>query len=309
MSTKSIGQQFTKSAAFTGRAPMGREKFAAELPDFDVKALFSTSAGFAPEQTRTPGEVVPIASRQITLLDMLISSPTGSSPHPYMEETTETNTAAEVAEGGLYPEATFAFTPRTANTAKVSVWVPVTDEQLEDSEEAAAVLDERLPFLLRQRLEAQIVSGNGTAPNLRGILNTVGIGTQALGADTRPVAVRKAITKVQIPGYGIPSAVVMHPTDAEDIDLAAAVDLSAPFADTSHLWNLPRVTTDAMPLGTALVGDFVNLVALKIRRGITLTVSNSHADFFVNGKQAIRADVRVSLPVYRPAGFVSVTGI
>ena len=308
MSTQSIGTALVKSAGWAGRAPMGKEQFTTELPDVDVKTLMTTAAGWAPETHREAG-AVPIAVRPLSLLDLLTQTPTKSAPVTYMEETTETSNAAEVAEGGTYGEAAFAFTPRSANVGKISVWLPVTDEQLEDDEEAARFVDERLPFLLRQRLEGQVLTGNGTLPNLRGILNTAGIATQALGTDTRPVAIRKAITKVQTPGYGVPNAVVMHPTDAEDIDLAAAVDLSAPFLDTSSFWNLPRIVTDGITLGTALVGDFANFVGLRIRRGITLTVSNSHGTFFTEGKQAIRADIRVAVPVYRPTAFCSVTGI
>jgi len=59
---------------------------------------------------------------------------------------------------------------------------------------------------------------------------------------------------------------------------------------------------------TALVGDF-SFSELAQRRGIDVQISNSHADFFTNGLQAIRADVRVALVIYRPAAFATVTGI
>lgn len=48
---------------------------------------------------------------------------------------------------------------------------------------------------------------------------------------------------------------------------------------------------------------------LVSRRGIVVKISDSHSDYFVSGKQAIRADVRVALIFYRPAAFCTVTGI
>jgi hypothetical protein len=61
--------------------------------------------------------------------------------------------------------------------------------------------------------------------------------------------------------------------------------------------------------GTGLVGAFREFSELAIRRGIETKVSDSHSDYFVNGKQAIRADMRAALQVYRETAFCTVTGI
>src|SRR3546814_10023048 len=46
--------------------------------------------------------------------------------------TTRAHAASEIAEGGAYPEAEFAFTERNMPVRKVGDSLPVTDEQLED---------------------------------------------------------------------------------------------------------------------------------------------------------------------------------
>jgi hypothetical protein len=303
-----IGEQFSKSTA-AARQEKGRSGPEFNLPDADVKTLMTTSAGYVPPSLRD-GTVIDSASRTPTLLDRVLATPTKQAiQYAYMEETTYTNNAAEVAEGGTYGEAALAFTPRTLPFGKIVVWLPVTDEQLEDVDGLGEHVDQRLGLMLRQRLELQMVIGDGAAPNIRGILNTVGIQTQAKGADTAAVAIRKAKTKVQTPGYGTPDLVVIHPTNSEALDLAAAADALAPFKVTNAVWNVPRQETEATTLGTALVGDFTNYTALRISKGITMQVTNSHSTFFVEGKQAIRADIRVAFPVYRPAAFVAVTGL
>jgi HK97 family phage major capsid protein len=69
------------------------------------------------------------------------------------------------------------------------------------------------------------------------------------------------------------------------------------------------VTNEAIAEGTGLVGDFAMFSQLSIRRNVTAKISDSHDDYFVKGKQALRVDMRASLEVFRPAAFCEVTGI
>jgi HK97 family phage major capsid protein len=307
---KSVGELFTSSAAFVERkGKIGPE---AHL-DIELKTLFQTSAGWAPETTRT-GRVVDFATRPIQIVDLVPGNTTTQSAIVYMEETTFTNSAAEVAEGGTYAESALALTEQTSPVRKIGTWIPVTDEQLEDEPQARGYVNNRLPFMLRQRLDSQILVGNGTAPNLRGFLNVVGIQTQAKGSDPTPDSVYKGMVKVRVTGRAMPDAVVFHPTNWQDVRLLRTADGiyiwgSPSEAGPVRIWGLPVVESDAITLGTALVGDYGNFTELTTRRGIDVQVSNSHGTLFVEGKQAIRADVRVALVVYRPAALCTVTGL
>jgi HK97 family phage major capsid protein len=304
-----IGQQFAASKALVKGLGRGEAGPVLELRDADLKTLMTTSAGFAPDVVRDP-LIVPSATRPLSLLDFVLQRPTtANNAFPYMEETGYTNAAAETSEGGTYGEAALTFTERTASIGKISVFLPATDEVLEDGDNLAAYVDARLGFMLRQRLELQMLVGNGTSPNLRGIVNVAGVQSQAKGADSAAVAIRKAKTKVRVPGYGQPDLVVMHPTNSEGLDTTAAADQMAAFRLSSNVWDMPRLENDGLTLGTAIVGDFTNFTALRIRRGVTLQVTNSHSTFFIEGKQAIRADMRVAFPIYRPAAFCLVTGL
>ncbi|MCW2736108.1 phage major capsid protein [Nocardioides sp.] len=307
MKSKSIGQAFVDGGGAT-KPLKGCSGPEIEVKGVDVKTLMTTST-YVPDTGRDGAVSVSIATRTPTLMDLVTATPTDSDPYTFMEETTFTNNALEVAEGGTYGEAALGFTERTVDVSKVVVWLPVTDETLEDTAGLPGYIDQRLGFMLRQRTELQMLVGNGTAPNMRGILNTAGIQTQPKGADTIAVAVRKARTKVKTPGYGNADLLALNPADSEDIDVAAAVDLQAPFIDTSKMWNVPRYENDGLTAGTGLIGDFANYTALKVKKAITLKVSNSHGTFFVEGKQAIRAEIRVAFVIFRPAAFVTITGI
>jgi HK97 family phage major capsid protein len=308
--TKSFGELFTDSAAYKRRA--GQNGPEATL-DIELKTLFETGNGWAPETTRT-GRVVEYATRPIQVIDLIPSGTTTQSAVVYMEETTFTNNAAETAEGAQYPESALKLTEVTESVRKIATWLPITDEQLEDEPQARGYINNRLPFMLRQRLDLQILVGNGTAPNLRGITQRSGIQTQAKGADPTPDAFYKAMTKVKVTGQAMPNAHVMHPNDWQEIRLLRIIDGiyiwgSPSEAAPARLWGLPVIEAQVMTEGTGLTGDFANFSELTTRRGIDVQISNSHADFFINGKQAVRADVRVALCVYRAAAFATVTGI
>lgn len=303
---KSFGELFTKSDAYKSK---GRS---AEL-NISLKTLMSTTAGWTPETTRS-GLVVESAQRPVQVTDLIPVIPTSQAAYTYMEETTFTNNAAEAAEAGTYGEAALALTEQSSTVRKIAVWLPVTDEQLEDEEGAAAYINQRLPFMVRQRLDSQILVGNGTAPNLRGVNNVVGIQTQAKGADPVPDAVYKAITKVQVTGRANPNGVVIHPNDWQDVRLLRTADGIYIWGNPSEvgpefIWGLRVVKSDAQTENTAVVGDWANYSLLAVRRGIEVQTTNSHGTFFIEGKQAIRADMRAALVFTRPGAFCTVTGI
>lgn len=309
-STKSLGELFTSSRAYKGRqGPVGPE---AHL-DVELKTLMATTAGWDPEVTRT-NRFIESAQRPVQVTDFIPPGTTSQAAVAYMEETTFTNAAAETAEGATYPEATLALTEKTSIVRKIPVYLPVTDEQLEDEPQVRGYINNRLPFMLRQRLDLQLLVGNGTPPNLRGILNVVGIQTQAKGTDPVPDAIYKAIVKVRVTGRAMPSAVIIHPNDWQDVRLLRTADGIYIWGNPSdagpeRIWGLPIGQSDAITENTALVGDFANFSELAMRRGIDIQVSNSHSTYFVEGKQAIRADLRCALVIYRPTAFATVTGI
>lgn len=307
---KSFGQHFVDSTAYKGR--QGQIGPLATL-DVELKTLMTTTAGFDPEETRT-GRVVEFATRPIQVTDLIPTTTTTQSAVKYMEETTFTNAAAETAEGGSYPEAALAYTEKTSIVRKIPVFLPVTDEQLEDEPQVRGLIDNRLRFMVRQRLDGQILVGTGAGVNLAGIINTAGIQTQAKGADPVPDAVYKAIVKVRVTGRALPNATVFHPNDWQDVRLLRTADGIYIWGNPSdagpeRIWGLRVVQSDALTENTGLVGDFANHSELAVRRGVDVQVSNSHGTFFVEGKLAIRADMRVALVVYRPAAFCTVTGI
>lgn len=286
---------------------------AARFETLGTKALMTTAAGYAPESIRLPG-FIEAATRPIQLLDILPMGRTSQASVPYMEETTRTHAAAETAEGATFAESTFEFTEKTVPVVKITDSVPVTDEQLEDAALIESYINGRLAFGVRQRLDGQALVGDGSAPNMRGIMNTVGIQTQAKGADPEMDAFYKAMTKVRLTGRAMPTHHIMHPNDWQGIRLTRTSDgiyiLGNPAdAGPERLWGLSVVQNDAIAENTGLVGSFDPAwIMLFERRGIDIQVGYVGSQFG-QGRRTIRADMRAALMIGRPAAFCSVTGI
>jgi len=303
---KSLGELVMESAAL-------KSKGQTSSLDVDLKTLFERTAGFAPESVRIP-RVEPYPVRPLMVADLLPVLPTSQAAIKYMEETTFTNNAAETAEGGTYGEAALAFTERSVPVEKIAVWLPVTDEQLEDVPSMAAYINNRLAYMLEARLDSQILNGNGTPPNLMGTLNVSGIQTQAKGADPTPDAFYKAFTLLRTVGFAEPDVVFMNPADWQDIRLLRTSDGIYIFGSPldpgiERMWGIRVVLSMAVVANTGIVGAYGQYSALYMRRGLDIKVTDSHDTFFIAGKQAIRADMRCAVVHFRPKAFCTVTGI
>lgn len=312
---KSLGQMFVESAQYKAnrfRTPTSAGNGFVLGEDLDIKTLMTTTAGWAPESLRT-GRLVMDAQRPVQIVDVVPSTTTQQAAVVYMEETTFTNSAAEASEGGTYAESALALTEQTSSVRKIATFLPVTDEQLDDVQQVQGYIDNRLPFMLRQRLDLQLLVGDGTPPNLEGINNVTGILTQAKGTDPVFDAVYKAGRQVRVTGRAMPNLVIAHPNDWESIRLTRTPDglyilgnPAEPGADTLFGWRV--IQSDAQTENTMLVGD-TSFLELAVRRGVEIQVSNSHSTYFIEGKQAVRADMRVAFIVYRPAAWATVTGV
>jgi HK97 family phage major capsid protein len=263
--------------------------------------------------TRLPG-IQESAQEQITVSDLLLQGTTDNNAISYMVETPFTNAATEVAEGGTKPESALAFTERTDSVRKIATWIPATDELLADVSGIESYIRGRLAFMIERRREQQILTGDGIAPNIQGIMNRTGVQTQAKGADPTPDAVYKAMVLIMVNGMADPTAVVFHPLDWQDVRLLRTADgiyIWGSPADIGpdRIWGLPVRKTTAMTQNTALVGAFTPHAQLFRRSGIDITISTEHSTYFVENKVAILAEERVALAVYRPAAFCTVTGI
>lgn len=304
---------FRQNGGGTAVFEFDRETQVGAAFDPELGATLITLSTINNPATRRPG-IVPMALEERTVADLMLQGTTDNNTITYMEETTLTNNAAEVAEGGTKPESALGYTERTENVRKIATWIPATDELLADLSYMRSTIEGRLMFMVKRREETQLISGDGTAPNISGILDRAGIQTQAKGADPTPDAVYKGMTKVRAVGFAEPTASVWHPNDWQDIRLLKTADGiyiwgSPADAGPERIWGLDVRITTAMTENTVLLGAFRPFAEVIRRTGLTVTASTEHSTFFVENKIAILAEERLALAVYRPAAFVTITGV
>lgn len=163
---QSFGDAFMKSAAYTGKSgPVGPT---ARL-DVDLKSVFGTGSsvaapeGWAPESTRT-GKLVDFATRPVQVTDVFPTGNTSQQLIVYMEETAFGNNAAETDEAGAFPEANLTVEEKNSPVRKIAVYLPITDEQLEDESHAKSyVNNRRLP--LRKKGHRCLPTSRSTCTN------------------------------------------------------------------------------------------------------------------------------------------------
>jgi HK97 family phage major capsid protein len=273
-------------------------------------------------------------TRPLRLRDLVTSGRTTSDTVEYVRLTSITNNAATVAEattaalptqngstgplinnagGGYKPESALALVKVTTPVRTIAHWIPVTKRALSDAAQIRTLIDAFLEYGLEEELEDQMAAGDGTGENFSGLTTVSGTQSQAWDTDLLTTT-RKAKTKVRLVGRSIPTGYLMHPTDVEALDLLTDNEARFYFGGPSGtiqignanpLWNLPIIETEAIAQGTAWVGDWRKAV-LWDREQSSITMTDSHADFFIRNMVAILAELRAAFGILQPNAFVSI---
>jgi hypothetical protein len=307
--TKSFGDQIE------GMLPKLREnKHKAFSMDIELKTLFQRTAGWDPFDARSGRvELTPLRP-SVDVINYIPNGTISQSDYKYMEETTHTSNTVEKAEAATFGEAVLALTERSRSVEKIPAWIPVTDEQLEDEPAARAYLENRLVGQVQRRLDSQVLVGDGSTPNLMGTENVVGIQSQAKGADTTLDATLKLFTLIRSDGFAEPTVAFINPTKWQDVQLLKTADGLYIWGHPSQsgpvtVWGVPVHVTTAHTSTKVVAGDYGSYAMFFLRRGLDVQVTNAHSTFFIEGKQAIRADIRGVMVHFRPKAFGVVTGL
>ena len=336
---KMFGQQFVESADYKRATELGLFHNPANRVELSVqvegslldyllrKALVYSGSGVGGPLIR-PDRVTGLDYlwRQTTILDLIPTASTTSNSIEYYEMTTSTNNAAAVAEAtattgttGLKPEGAIGWTLRSLPVATIAEWVPVTNQFLADAPAARGLIDNQLLQHLQLALETQVISGNGAAPNMLGILSNPGILTTGLGAGsgTSIDAIYHAMTAVMVTGLSNPTASVWNPLDFETVRLARENAASGTLggyllgppnvAGPTTLWGRPVVLAIGMPVDTALVADFSQMMLFDREQGAIRTGTIN--DQFVRNMLTILAELRAVFSLFRPSAACRVTGV
>lgn len=279
-----------------------------------MKEMKVTSAGIvAPNYDPV---IQPGIRQELRIRDLLTTVPVSGQNYTYFKENLHTRGAGPVAEGGLKPTSNVTFTTQTDRVKKIAVWMPVTDEALDDVPQLMAYLQELLRYDLKLEEERQILKGDGTGENLNGLMTQAIVydATLTKAGDTAIDLVRRAIYQVRKQSMLSADGVVMTELDWMNIELQKDGENRYLFANlqglvTPVLWGRPVVTSDSVDEGDAdtggefLVANFARSSVLFDRMSFLFKMGLIN-DQFIKNERALLVEERLGLGVRRREGLV-----
>lgn len=307
----SLGEHFVKSGA-QAEFLKGAGQRTTSAPEFKAAGDVNVAGTNGKVQY---GGVVDTPLRRLTVADLLGKGTMYNTSLTYWVQGVVEGAPATVAENGLKPSIHFNFAPVTEALSKIAVITKISDEAMADTDYLVSVINSQLVGRLQVVEEDQLLNGNGTAPNLRGLLNRTGIQTYTVpdGASNAD-GIFHGLTLVSTgSAQETPDAIIINPVDYEAIRLSKDANGQyyggGPFDGGANpgIWGYRTVVTPAIAQGTVLVGAFNSATQLFRKGGIQVDSTNSNEDDFKYNRVALRAEERVLLAVYRPAALVVVT--
>lgn len=323
---KSLGDNFVQTLKSKGlslktpgtvAAPEIRLKAAT-----DVQATGGNTGAYGVLLTDVDKDFVFPKRERLVVADLLQGGTVGGNAITYPVYGALEGGTGMVGEGGLKPQMHVADpTWRTDALGEAAGWFKLTDDMAEDLEYVASEINTTALYDLAVKEEAQLLNGNGTAPQLRGLLNRSGIQTYTTPALTSNAdAIFHAMSLVQTATGFVADAVVINPANYEALRLAKDGNdqyygggfFAGQYGNGQQLvlnpplWGRTTVVTSAITAGTVLVGAFKTAKVFR-KGGVRVESTNSHADDFVNDKITVRVRERLGLQVKYPAAFVKLT--
>lgn len=313
---KTLGQIVIESEAFKGMSSSDRKGVRVQMSRKDLMNVTATTGTGASSTNslvvadRIPGIIAP-PERTLTIRDLLAPGETDSASMEFVQETGYINNAAPVAEGARKPQSEITFDLKTAPVRTIAHTFKASRQILDDAKGLASYIDARARYGLRFKEELQLLSGDGTGANIKGIIPQASTFSprvtlaSATAIDRMRLAVLQAVL-AEYPATGF----VLNPIDWAAIELTKDGEgryiIAQPVnGSVARLWGLPVVETQAMTQNNFLTGAFSMAAQIFDRMEIEVLLSTENEDDFVKNMVTIRAEERLAMAVYRPEAFVT----
>lgn len=199
--------------------------------------------------------------------------------------------AATTAEGSDKHQTDFDVVEKSQKVEKITAFIKVSTEMLDDLDFIRSEINTELAELIMLKLDEQVFKGDGSTPNLKGITQfaqAVSFGS-LIGTVIDPSkmdVVRACIAQIAVNQFTYPTAVVMHPEDAAQMDLEKTDDgiyVIPPYVtnDRSNIKGVPVVENTGVTAGQFLIGDFTKS-NVRIRKNLSISVGYDGNDFSKN---------------------------
>lgn len=298
---KSAGEQFVESDEYKAFASRKTNSVRVEVKN-TVTADSATTTWEQQRQGVVPGNFAPLTIRQV-IPSVTVSTDSVAA----LREASWTNSAREVAQTLAKPESDITFERYNVAIETVAHWIKVTTQLLADAPAVVSYINTRLRDGLAQRIDRQLLLGDGTSPNLSGLTDTGNFTAYSLAAsgDTLVDAINKAKYQMWSVTGQMPDVAIVNPADW------GAMERTRESAGAgAYLYGLPGmgagvnpfgvriVLSNHVPAGNFLVAAMSQAAVVYNRSGAVIEMGYVNDDFTKN-LVTIRAEERLGLGVDR----------
>lgn len=231
---------------------------------------------------------------------LIPSKGTTKSNVSYAEMKNPDGGAGYTAEGTAKTQADFDIVEATQKVEKITAYIKVSKESLDDLDSLAGDIEQELLTLIDLKTDTALLSGTGTTPQIKGLLTSAtafsatgftgfGAVTATTGAseyDVLKVAANQIkIAEVQagFPAGFIPNVILINPTDATKLELRK--DSTANYVIggyyTAKFPGMTVVENARMTSGSFLVMDSTK-ASIRNRSKATISIGLENDDFTKN---------------------------
>lgn len=311
----SAAEEFVQSEKYkafvAGNGEVSKVRLELSRPLTGVHSVKSTTIGGSttvfPQQMPgvIPGGFVPVRVR-----DVLVTVPVTTNQVNSLREATWTNSAAEASEGSAKKESDITFDNYDVPIRTIAHWLKVSKQLMDDAPAIVAYIDTRLRDGLAQRVEAQIINGNGTSPNISGLTDS---GNFTAYTSTSTDTLTDAINRAKYAQWALgfpPDMVIVNPADWGEMERVREGAGSG-----MYLYGSPGAMAGMNPFGIQVVlstyvaatnfiiGSFRSTVVLYERQGAVVEMGYTGSDF-TNNLVTLRAEERLGLGIERPTAIL-----
>jgi HK97 family phage major capsid protein len=248
-----------------------------------------------------PGNFLPLTVRAV-----LGSVPVSTNMVNSLREASWVSSAAEVAQGVAKNQSDITFEQYNVPIETVAHWIKISNQLLADAPAVVAFIETRLRDGLAQRIDAQLLNGNGNSPNISGLTDSGNfVAYTPSSDDTLTDAINRAKYALWATG-NMPDVVIVNPADwgtQERIRESANTGTylyGAPGAVAGmNPFGVQVVVSNNMTPGKFLIGALRNSAMVYDRSGAVVEMGYVNDDFTKN-VITIRAEERLGLGVERP---------
>ena len=220
---------------------------------------------------------------------------------------------APAAEGALKSQFDLDLVEATVNIETIAGWLRVTRKAMNNIPGFVSFLQARLPEKFQRALDAQILYGDGTTPNLKGILTSGNFVASTAVASQK--LIDKLIDDVATLGDKYErdaTGILLRPIDyygffknkasgSGQYDLPEGVTF---VNGQLYLFGIPVYASTAITAPDYVVGDFNMGAQLLTQEGMRIEFFEQDGTNVRENKVTVRIEGNYALPVYGPDFFI-----